>query len=400
MLVVVLNFITMCGALRRRSGARGAEVYTMELVSHGGAEYVAQVTVGGQNISAVMDSGSLDFVLISDICSDCGNTARLYHPEKSATHRSTGLMKDVKYGSGLMMTNLSYETLTVGPWIVEDVPFWEVHDADMPLLQETDWAAIFGLGPFPQDMQFTGRSENDATNIQWQLKLRSFSVCLTDHHFGTGKLIWNDNTRETVPDLFHEVRLNSDAPWWAANLKNFRLGDEDFHCGGGQKCTALIDSGTSLLAVPTALKSRMRDTLGEVACDDLASMPELHFNLGGVDVRLPPQSYLGTLFGEVGSPVSSINQGSSTCELLLMGLNMLDEHDGDYFILGLPFFRSYYTLFSQEPRQVHLAVSGGGCDVDKAGSSGETLFSESPVHMELDASRLRTTWIPRAVLQW
>merc|ERR1719343_1962667 len=69
------------------------------------------------------------------------------------------------------------------------------------------------------------------------------------------------------------------------------------------KCSAIVDTGTSLLVAPSKVVDSIYDLADawEAAggtCDDLSDLPELRFTLGGLDFSLPPEAYMGEVSGD------------------------------------------------------------------------------------------------------
>merc|ERR1719384_1379624 len=88
-------------------------------------------------------------------------------------------------------------------------------------------------------------------------------------------------------------------------------------------------------------------TLG-THCSNLGALPELHFSLNGVRYSLPPDSYVGQVYGSVPNGlVSHFEKTSSKCQAALMKIHMSSVL-GETWILGMPFFRSYYKVFHRD----------------------------------------------------
>lgn len=72
--------------------------------------------------------------------------------------------------------------------------------------------------------------------------------------------------------------------------KDFKLS-----CGGKSSCAAIIDSGTSLLTVPTKVHNDLFKYLQslDASCDHMDQLPSLVFKLGDKELQLPPNMYIG-----------------------------------------------------------------------------------------------------------
>uniref|UniRef100_A0A7S1FD26 Peptidase A1 domain-containing protein n=1 Tax=Noctiluca scintillans TaxID=2966 RepID=A0A7S1FD26_NOCSC len=56
------------------------------------------------------------------------------------------------------------------------------------------------------------------------------------------------------------------------------------------------------------------------------------------------------------------------CRALFMDFDRQHAGAGTLWLLGMPFFRAYYTVFSQEPRTMSFARAGDNCTLDASPS--------------------------------
>merc|ERR1712139_140017 len=97
-------------------------------------------------------------------------------------------------------------------------------------------------------------------------------------------------------------------------------------------------------------------------CSNMDAMPALSFELGGVTVELPPQAYIARMVGVIPPSIWEVltfrpkSKIVMQCVPLLIDMEdeMVTAH-GPLWIVGMPFFRYYYTTFSFNTRQVHIA---------------------------------------------
>merc|ERR1719265_1550923 len=263
---------------------------------------------------------------------------------------------------------MSFDSLAFGPLQATKMYFWEVLRANMPILAYGEFNAIVGLGP-PQTPYLAALQQAQMTNTEAskefaeQLKgentlLKSlgvnlFSVCLQPEHGSPGFVIWNDTDPALYPGEFDKIPVVGDLAW-SVNMSNMKLAgsDEDLACEDG--CVTIIDSGTSLIGAPSTFVNRILEALNEIddVCDHMDEAPRLVFNLGGIEHSLPPSSYLGDAFDEKVSALQAylprftfVSKATQRqCKLLIMSTDSTTEQ-GPTSILGLPFFREYYTTF-------------------------------------------------------
>merc|ERR1712079_464839 len=111
--------------------------------------------------------------------------------------------------------------------------------------------------------------------------------------------------------------------YWEINLDGVKLGDASV----SSTKNAIVDSGTSLLAGPTAEVKAIANKLGaksvlgkEYTVDCSAELPDLSFTLGGQDYPLKKADLI-------------LQQSGSTCILGLMGIDVPAPR-GPLWILG------------------------------------------------------------------
>lgn len=379
-------------------------------------QYYGNITVGMQELHAVLDTGSIEFVVISDKCRGWCGTKNLYHAEGSDTYKNGSTSLVLSYGSGQLTATEAYDSVSVGPIHVKTAPFWEVIDANMPLLVESDFQAIVGLGPIPTDATTLAprrrTNDNSSAVLLKKFRIDRFGVCLGREPGSAGWFTWNDDSIKNPTFHFNKLEI-SDTGYWMAKLEDVRLGTQSVACEFG--CGAVVDSGTSLLAMPETAYNDMARLVERLNadCQDLAQLPDLRFKLNGVQHSLPADSYMGHVYGETANSVSRHFKRSkgthkrgkvnaTACEVALMHIEM-DSSLGEVWILGSPFFRKYYSVFVQGSREkkpaLYTALATPECKPAKLRDSLDSLLL-SPVQTRprnIDASSLRMPpWLHRA----
>ncbi|CAK0894590.1 unnamed protein product [Prorocentrum cordatum] len=422
------------------------------MTNYNDVQYVGFVEVGGQTISGIFDTGSFDLVVFSEVCQTCGQAAR-YNPALSASHTQGKLTSSQGYGSGTVVSQDAFDIVSVGPYTPRNQSFWEVTDADMPVLAYSMFQSIIGLGPPEAPLvdaedrlaklldnisSYTGAGRappadlakaeahtravavamQTRTMVLESFESKMFSICLGRQPNSDGYVIWSDTAPLVKPDYFQRVRVTGNHTWSttlgepkfeydpAVNDKQFDK-DNKFNgltlgCENG--CGALLDSGTSLLAMPGNLVNELvRLTLEPgFNCSNLWELPSIKFKLGGQEVVLPPDAYISEVDDSLGVPAylqsfvrlrrvrgrasqelrprlqrgrgaeamgsrrgSESQRPGARCDLVVM-VSSADSVHGPLWILGVPFFRQYYTTFevsgrSNENRAVHLAKASDTC---------------------------------------
>jgi len=311
--------------------------------------------------------------------------------------------------------------------------FWEVFDAAMPVMQGSAFQAVIGVGPpdsvgklvneksgselvkFEAEFKKLGlavpkrfrdiaqlgqvdkTSDADAQSLCANLGIHSFSICIGQEVGQPGYFIWNDDAPQALSRVFTTIPVEGSVHW-GVKMTNVVIGgnmgpDEVIDIGCTEGCGAVVDSGTSLIAAPSDVIQKLSLALGHLKedCSNLDDMPDLKFTLGGQDFSLPPDAYMGQ-FSSRGLPglddILHFNFWPETyrCVPLFMAIDSRTQF-GNLWILGLPFFRKYYTNFeydySSQPvgKRLSVALADSQCEpVD-----GESLLG---VHRTSRAKRI------------
>jgi len=287
----------------------------------------------------------------------------------------------------------------------------------MPLLFNSHWEAIVGLGPIPDhvlNMRPGASTNSDGYALLLDtlgLGTSSYSMCLKQASGSPGFLIWNDNSPSRMAQAFTKLTVQ-DTGYWMVKMEDLRIGNKSIACSEG--CGAILDSGTSLISMPNDVKTEMELGIATKAwdCARMQELPDMSFKLDGVEHSLPPDSYLAKITGKAPKGIEKAldtysngtkrNRVGAACEVALMQVAMSSSL-GRTFILGMPFFRSYYVTFSQRskhrPPEIFTAQADQNCY--PMSSKGETsslhTTRRSVTARSLDASKVRMPpWLQKA----
>jgi len=431
------------------------------LLNHGDVQYVTHLNIGQQIIAGIIDTGSASLVVFPRSCTSCGIAAR-YDPGLSANHAEGRLSTKHVYGTGVAFSEDASDLVSFGPFPETRQTFWEVIQAHMPVLRRTAFEAIIGLGPpeatavdawssvqesirnisafldkgrhAPEPLYSAVEDGLDVAletsknpNMLDNFGVKTFSVCLGVQPGTDGYLIWNDPNPFDRPEIFTRIPVVGNRTWsvrmekmrlvfphgeqaiQAAPLGNATQRETDLGCGAG--CSALIDSGTSLLTLPTSAINQLELALEglKVDCSNLEQLPELAFEMGGSQFSLPPDAYVSQMTGTVPSYLEgsvrfrrmSVGQsqgmGLASCQLLLLE-SSAETESGPLWVLGVPFFRKYYTSFHLGERRSERAVLAAAASEDctPAGPRDASAARARPFRRHIDPAKVH---IPQTVEQ-
>uniref|UniRef100_A0A0G4FR81 Peptidase A1 domain-containing protein n=1 Tax=Chromera velia CCMP2878 TaxID=1169474 RepID=A0A0G4FR81_9ALVE len=164
----------------------------------------------------------------------------------------------------------------------------------------------------------------------------------------------------------------------ADKSKKIELVGEDGLTLCSKGCGAVIDTGTSLIAAPPEHLKALLMQMPEVKedCSNLHEMPELLLELSGHSIRLPPDAYIAR------QQVSDVSvegifdmatpdvKNQTVCSVAFIPMS-LNSQVGPVWILGLPFFRSYYTAFDAHRKTMFISEPDEDCRPARAVGGGE-----------------------------
>lgn len=324
------------------------------------AQYYGVIGLGtpAQQFKVIFDTGSSNLWVPSKKCySPACWTHHYYTSGKSSTYKADGRSLSIAYGSGSMQGFLSTDVLSLAGVNVQNQTFGEATKLPGVTFVAAKFDGLLGMG-------FQSISQDDVvTPFQNMLnqKLVSepvFSFYLNrdqdkspggeiifggiDHNYIQGEITYTPVTHEA----YWQFKMNGVSMGGGANSS---LPNSVNVCEDG--CQAIADTGTSLIAGPTAEVLKLNERIGAIPVPggeyvlpncDLSALPELNFNIGGKNFPLKPEQYILQL----------TTGGKKIC---LSGLFGMDIPKHPLWILGDVFIGPYYTVFDYGQKRVGFA---------------------------------------------
>mmetsp|Transcript_28659 Transcript_28659/g.81988 ORF Transcript_28659/g.81988 Transcript_28659/m.81988 type:complete len:475 (-) Transcript_28659:346-1770(-) len=376
--------------------------------------YFGRIQIGGQNIEAMLDTGSFELIAFSRSCPNCGSSLAGFAEKASGTFKWGELSQVHSYGSGSCLAKDGYDTVAIKNLQAKNHPIWVAMDCQIPVLSQAAFGAIVGIGPpgqpvhqAEQELQAVEEMEErlrakkedipaelirEKKHAQGAIKVartkpalleslgvRAFSVCLGRRPNSPGWLIWNDESRDGQVGVQRIPVVGKLT--WGVSVKNVELRglhghDQDLQIGCDEGCGAVLDTGTSFFGLPTDMINKLAKRISNIGekldCSDLSRFPDLVMDVGGHHVRFPPSSYAGTYTGKMKADVErfmraqKLAEGDPSCQLLVFDLGPAQKTGlGPMIVLGMPFFREYYTTFdlgrSHGDRSIFVSPASDSC---------------------------------------
>jgi len=184
-----------------------------------------------------------------------------------------------------------------------------------------------------------------------------------------GRLAWNSVWH---PELGH----------WMLQVKSMHVDDKEVDfCREG--CRVVMDSGTSLVAIPSASFPEVYELLRHEAnhvtqCHGAG--PRLHVQLETFTVTLDPRDYSRPEHDTGVSPVPAKSfqaamaqqqEEPEMCKPMLMSMDLPEPIGPKLFVLGEPVLRKYYTVYDADVNRPRIGFS-------------KALHTEQPAHLQED----------------
>mmetsp|Transcript_27319 Transcript_27319/g.84896 ORF Transcript_27319/g.84896 Transcript_27319/m.84896 type:complete len:480 (-) Transcript_27319:137-1576(-) len=386
----------------------------------GDAQYVSEVSVGGQRIPGIVDTGSSELVVLQSPSHYISRESAASKPGSAFLMAQQTGHRTIMRGQvsiGLSETDQSFRTGAGSQvHVPPDAAFGAIvgvspersisaaWDAAEEAIAKVTWYFDMGMSAPEDVLKVANRTLNAALAMSQRPSLlqthsvQNFSVCIGARSGSDGLLVWNDESASQYPEFFSKIPVEGTRAW-VVRMANVQLSHPgtrfqhpwkaDLGCSE-TACTARLDSSVSLLAAPAPVVERLREAMAALHddCTNLADFPDLTFRLGGVSVSLPPQAYVAEVLGHVPEDLrSSLSLDDSDeaprCQLLLA-----ESSQEGRWVLGVPFFQRFYTTFStgQEASLYIAPHSTRDCEPAKH----EALLSETDLYVrQVEAQRIR-----------
>jgi len=338
--------------------------YNEGLSDYLNAQYYGPLTIGTppQHFSILFDTGSSNLWVPCKGCSFTDIACLLHNKfdcHASSTCNETSLNFHIQYGSGSMEGHVDYDVVCFG-----DPSSKFCADKNQGLACATaepglafvaaKFDGILGMGfdtisvdhiMQPMDQIFANKAICDQQLFSFWLNRDTngqhggeMTLCGMDQNHYTGQIAWEPVTRQD---------------YWRINMGSLAIGNTVFD----SNVSAIVDTGTSLLAGPTAAVERIQKLIGaseiiageySIPCEKIPELPDVVITLGGQQFTLTGKDYIlevDELFEKI-------------CISGFIGIDIPPPH-GPLWILGDIFIGKFYTVFDAGNKRVGFAQSTG-----------------------------------------
>jgi len=335
------------------------------------SQYTVPIKVGtpGQVLHAVPDSGSFELIMTSKECVGCDGHA-VFDSSNSSSFISLGTELETKFGQGDVTSTINYDRVQLGDLAAPKQSILLMKDNQLRNFLDAAYDAVMGMG-----REKLARSYSSDLSLLASLGASVTGICVGQHDQEPGRL----QIGTEIPTLDYVSLPVYGDTHWAIKVTEVSLpsakssGDAIVipGCEGTMGCSAIVDSGTSLIALPKTILDTVLDKIGTINsdCSNVDELPSLRFSAGGHDFDIPPQLYVAKMLDDDDYARSSLfdffklpflkqatrlDAQRESCVPLFMEMDIATSFNGLAMILGLPFLRKYAGRFDRDSKTISL----------------------------------------------
>jgi len=333
--------------------------WTQDLLNKGGhgvplsnfmnAQYYTEIEIGTppQTFKVILDTGSSNLWVPSTKCTSIACFLHTkYDSGASSTYIANGSDFSIQYGSGSMEGFVSQDSLTIGDLTIKHQDFAEATKEPGLAFAFGKFDGILGLG-------YDTISVNHITPPFYSminaglLDSPVFSFRLGSSEEDGGEAVFGGIDHSAYSGKITYVPVRRKA-YWEVELEKVSFGDDELEL---ENTGAAIDTGTSLIALPTDVAEMLNAQIGatkswngqyQVDCAKVPDLPDLSFYFNGKPYPLKGTDYILEVQG--------------TCISSFTGLD-INLPGGSLWIIGDVFLRRYFTVYDLGRNAVGFAES-------------------------------------------
>ncbi|EPS66177.1 hypothetical protein M569_08599, partial [Genlisea aurea] len=248
-----------------RFAGNSADTDIVALKNYMDAQYFGEIAIGTppQKFTVIFDTGSSNLWIPSSRCHF--SIACLFHSKykssQSSTYKKNGKPAAIHYGTGAISGFFSEDSVKVGDLVVRDQEFIEATKEPSVTFLLAKFDGILGLG-------FKEISVGNATPLWYNMvnqglvKEPVFSFWLNRNakEQEGGELVFGGVDPKHYKGKHTYVPVSRKG-YWQFDMGDVLIdGETSGYCSGG--CSAIADSGTSLLAGPTTVVTMINQAIG------------------------------------------------------------------------------------------------------------------------------------------
>ncbi|XP_072541140.1 gastricsin-like [Salminus brasiliensis] len=324
--------------------------YFEGLVNQDDMGYYGKIGIGTppQYFYVHFDTGSSTLWVNSVYCnSNACSYHPLFNPNESSTYESNNQPFSITYGTGSVSGIIGYDTVTMD----------ELNVTNQKIGLSTSEPGNHFARPLHDGLMGLAFMPNKGTIVDTMIQEGVieepvFAFYLSSNSDSGSEVVFGGTDPSLYQGQINWVPVQQSSHWQLV-FDGFEVNHQSTGwCESG--CTAITDTGTSLLLCPPQYVDTLHQMLGSqqdengnyvFACSEVSSLPPLTFIMNGAHLHLPASAYVLQDEDSNGNCRSGI---SHSHEQYRNGL--------PYWILGDVFLRQFYSVFDQGNARVGFAT--------------------------------------------
>ena len=302
---------------------------SLDLYNYQNLQHYGYVKIGDQELPVMFDTGSTRTWIASIDCYSRGcNKHQKYDPYNSSTFKSLEISFELEYGSGSIRGQLATETLVLDNLVLHDIEIGLVTLEIGQVFDKIPFAGIIGLSPNKHPSSFLQQ-------LISQLHISIISISLSQDPYTLGYISFGTAGAPTM-----QKSISND--YWEIELSEFYIGEYDL-CD--YTCNAVIDTGTSVIALPSPIHRKLRKEYHlQEDCGNADTFPSMSIGIASKVYEISSYEFI------------AYDQGQ--CSLTFMKLDV-PEPVGPFFILGATFLRQVLLYLNIVNNEVGVVAKSG-----------------------------------------
>ncbi|XP_002041705.2 lysosomal aspartic protease [Drosophila sechellia] len=300
-----------------------------------------------QYFKVVFDTGSANLWVPSSQCLATDVACQQhnqYNSSASSTFVSSGQNFSIQYGTGSVSGYLAMDTVTINGLAIANQTFGEAVSQPGASFTDVAFDGILGMG-------YQQIAEDNVVPPFYNLyeeglidePVFGFYLARNGSAVEGGQLTLGGTDQNLIAGEITYTPVTQQG-YWQFSVNNITWNGTVISSG----CQAIADTGTSLIAAPSAAYIQLNNLIGGVLiqgeyyvpCSTVSSLPVLTINIGGTNFYLPPSVYIQTY-----------TEGNyTTC------MSTFTDIGTGFWILGDVFLGQYYSEFDFGQNRVGFAT--------------------------------------------
>jgi cathepsin D len=321
------------------------------------SEYVGEISIGtpAQTFKVIFDTGSSNLWVPSSKSSilSPGWFHKKYHSSKSSTYEKNGTKFDITYDAGDITGFFSSDVVNVASLAVKNQTFAEATKEKGIEFWIGKFDGVLGLG-FPK-ISVGGVNTVFQNIINQKLVSKpvfSFYINRNPKSKKSGEIIFGGSDSKHYEGELTYVPVTKEG-WWQFSMDKVQVGTNTTLCN--DSCTAILDTGSSVIAGPSDEVNKLNKAIGGVAikagqykieCKKIPTLPSIDLIINGKTFTLEGKDYVR---------VTHRGHGIKHCISGFVSLNIPELNS--LWIIEDVFLGKYYTEFDVGQSQLGFALS-------------------------------------------